>query len=79
MTSVLWLCATLAVVIFGVMLHSVATFRSPASGLRHHAAVEVAWALVPILIVVAAAAPSMRAAGETELVAHSRASGLNPP
>lgn len=63
MNSLLWLCAAGAIGIFGVMLHSVATFRSAdeARGrYRRRAMVEVVWALVPILIVVAAALPSFQ-------------------
>jgi cytochrome c oxidase subunit II len=67
MTTLIWICATLAMVIFGVMLHSVATFRSGATRLRRHALVEVAWALVPILIVVAAAVPSLRATSDSTI------------
>lgn len=68
MTMIIWLCATGAIVVFGVMLHSVATFRSGPTRLRRHAVVEVAWALIPILIVIAAATPSLRIAGEREVV-----------
>ncbi len=60
MTTALWICATGAIAVFGMMLHSIATFRSGPTRLRRHAIVEVAWALVPILIVIAAAAPSLR-------------------
>lgn len=64
MNTMLWICATFAVIIFGVMLHSVATFRSETSRppMRHHALIEVAWTLIPILIVIAAAVPSLRTA-----------------
>ena len=68
MTTIIWLCATCAIVIFGVMLHSVATFRSSPTRLRRHAIVEVAWALIPILIVIAAATPSLRAATDRSVV-----------
>lgn len=68
MTTTLWLCATAAIVIFGVMLHSVATFRSGPTRLRRHAIVEVAWALIPILIVIAAAMPSLRTASDSAVV-----------
>jgi len=62
MNTIIWLCATGAIVVFGVMLHSIATFRG--GPMRRHALVEIAWALVPILIVVAAATPSLRMASE---------------
>jgi heme/copper-type cytochrome/quinol oxidase subunit 2 len=69
MNTLIWICATFAVVIFGVMLHSVATFRSGTPYPRRHALVEVAWALVPILIVIAAALPSLNVPGESSVVA----------
>ncbi len=69
MNTMLWICATLAVIIFGVMLHSVATFRTETtrSPMRHHALIEVAWTLIPILIVIAAAWPSLRTANQVEV------------
>jgi heme/copper-type cytochrome/quinol oxidase subunit 2 len=71
MNTLIWLCATSAIIVFGVMLHSIATFRGGATRLRHHAITEVAWALVPILIVITAAVPSLRAAGESTVVTAS--------
>ena len=68
MNTMLWLCATSAIVIFGVMLHSVATFRDNPARLRRHALAEVAWAMIPILIVIAAAMPSLRTATESTIV-----------
>lgn len=65
MYTVIWTCAAIAVVIFGVMLWSVATFRSApgacVASYRHSTAVEVLWALIPIVILVGAAAPAVRA------------------
>jgi cytochrome c oxidase subunit 2 len=62
-TTILWICAALAAVIFAVMLYSVATFRStPGAGTaayRHSTIVEVLWALIPIVILVSAAAPAV--------------------
>ena len=56
----LWCCAGFAVLIFAAMLFSVATFkRKPEPGSRAHTA-EVLWAIVPILIVIAAAAPALK-------------------
>jgi cytochrome c oxidase subunit II len=69
--TMLWICATFAVVIFGIMLHSVATFRDEPtrSRMRHHAWVEVGWTLIPILIVIAAAMPSLRTASDADVTA----------
>jgi heme/copper-type cytochrome/quinol oxidase subunit 2 len=56
----LWCCAGFAVLIFALMLFSVATFRhTPEPGGRAPRA-EVLWAIVPILIVIAAAAPALK-------------------
>ena len=63
MNTHMWVCTDVAIAIFGVILHSVATFRSSeerASKYERKALVEVVWALVPILIVIAAAVPSFR-------------------
>lgn len=56
-------CALVATVVFALMLHSIATFRrTPSGGARpRQAAAEVFWALVPIVIVIAMAAPAVRA------------------
>ena len=55
-----WCCAGLAAVVFAVMLFSFATFRrKPEPGVRAPTA-EVLWAIVPILIVIAAAAPALK-------------------
>ena len=62
--AALWTCAAFSVVIFGVLLYSVATFRKTsgpsAAAYRHSTAVEVLWALIPIVILVSAAAPAVR-------------------
>jgi cytochrome c oxidase subunit II len=63
-STALWICALFATGIFAVMLYSVATFRSTpaasAAGYRRSAAAEILWALVPIIILVSAAAPALR-------------------
>ncbi|HVF16376.1 MAG TPA: cytochrome c oxidase subunit II transmembrane domain-containing protein [Steroidobacteraceae bacterium] len=68
MNTLMWICAALAVPIFGAILHSVATFRadnSRSTRYRRATVIEVVWALVPILIVIAAAAPSFQQAKGT--------------
>jgi len=72
MNTIIWICAAIAVAIFAVMLHSVATFgsvRERTGRYRRRAAIEVVWALIPILIVIAAAVPSMRTAGQDAVAA----------
>jgi heme/copper-type cytochrome/quinol oxidase subunit 2 len=63
MNTLMWACAAVAIAIFGAIIHSVATFRSAeerAGNYQRRTLVEVVWAMVPILIVIAAAAPSFR-------------------
>lgn len=63
-SAIVWLCAALAVGIFGVMLWSLATFaKAPGVGTaayRRSPIVEVLWAIVPVVILFGAAAPSVR-------------------
>jgi heme/copper-type cytochrome/quinol oxidase subunit 2 len=67
--SLLWICAIVAVLVFAAMMYSTVTFRAHdsadnsahnSSRRARHVAREFAWALVPIFIVIAAAAPSMK-------------------
>ena len=65
MNTLMWVCAAVAIAIFGAILHSVATFRTgdePQTRYKRRALAEVGWALIPILIVIAAAVPSFRSA-----------------
>jgi heme/copper-type cytochrome/quinol oxidase subunit 2 len=73
-----WLCAAAAGAVFAAMMISIATFgrRSddcpPASA--HQKAAEMLWALIPILIVFAAAMPafkSMAFAARADVVAQA--------
>ena len=59
--ATLWICAAVAAVVFGVMLHSVATFRRGAADAGRRLA-EILWAIVPIAIMAASAMPAMRTA-----------------
>jgi heme/copper-type cytochrome/quinol oxidase subunit 2 len=57
------ICASIALAVFAVMIHSIATFRrapesQPAARARPLA--EVVWAIVPILIIVCTALPAVR-------------------
>jgi heme/copper-type cytochrome/quinol oxidase subunit 2 len=73
-TIVLWACVVIAIAVFATMLWSVARFRPVASdcpaarGRKNR--VEVVWAIMPILIVIATAAPAIRvllSVGNTEV------------
>jgi heme/copper-type cytochrome/quinol oxidase subunit 2 len=61
-TAVLWGCAAVALAVFALLIHSIATFRrTPGDDAqKRNATAEVFWTLVPIIIVVATAAPAVR-------------------
>jgi cytochrome c oxidase subunit 2 len=74
--NIIWLCAALALAICAILVYSVATFRtakgSAPAAYRKSAVVEVAWALIPVAIVVGAAAPAVRTlAHQSELTTNS--------
>jgi cytochrome c oxidase subunit 2 len=67
----MWMCAAVAIAIFGAILHSVATFRAEGerkTSYKRTTFIEVVWALIPILIVVAAAVPSFQSAADNTAV-----------
>ncbi len=55
---IFWGCMPIALVVFATMLHSIATFRRTAA--VRNAIAETLWALVPIVIVIAMAAPAVK-------------------
>jgi cytochrome c oxidase subunit II len=62
---IFWVCVGIGIVVFGVMIYSIATFRHskgavPDTTLVHNTKVEVAWTIVPTLILIAMAIPSAR-------------------
>ncbi len=63
-TLVLWICVAIAVVVFGVMIYSIATFRKSkgavAATFDHNTTAEVVWTVIPVLILVGMAIPSAR-------------------
>jgi heme/copper-type cytochrome/quinol oxidase subunit 2 len=59
--ATLWMCAAVAAVVFGVMIHSVATFRGGTGGVGRRIA-EILWTIVPMAIMAASAVPAMRTA-----------------
>jgi heme/copper-type cytochrome/quinol oxidase subunit 2 len=56
--TIFWSCALIAVVVFGVMVYSIARYRIGPT--NSHTFMEVLWALVPIAIFVGAALPAAR-------------------
>jgi cytochrome c oxidase subunit 2 len=70
-TTIVWCCALIAFGIFGVMIYSIATFpasknAAPAT-YRHSRVVEIAWALIPIAIIIGAALPATRLIGSAQV------------
>jgi heme/copper-type cytochrome/quinol oxidase subunit 2 len=65
MLTVLWACTLVASATCGLLVYSIASFRnaagdSPVSFVRR-TAMEVAWAMIPILILIGTAAPAVKA------------------
>jgi cytochrome c oxidase subunit 2 len=62
---IFWVCVVIGVLVFGVMVYSIARFRK-ASGavaetsLTHHTGIEVAWTIVPVLVLIGMAVPAAR-------------------
>lgn len=57
---VFWACVAIAHVLFGLMIYSIATARVEEAQFRHSARAEVIWTMIPILILVAMALPSVQ-------------------
>lgn len=61
---VFWICVAIAVVVFGVMLYSIIVHRKSrghkAAQFHESVAVEIAWTLVPFIILVAMAVPAAK-------------------
>ena len=61
---VVWLCAAGAVAVFAAMIFSIVTFGGPLRDCPPASAssktAEILWALIPIVIVLAAAVPALR-------------------
>jgi cytochrome c oxidase subunit 2 len=76
-TLVLWICVAIAVVVFGVMIYSIATFRKSkgavAATFDHNTTAEVVWTVIPVLILVGMAIPAARTLVEID---DSSGSGL---
>jgi cytochrome c oxidase subunit 2 len=63
--QIFWWCVAIAIVVFGVMIYSIATFRKSKGAvadvkLVHSTKVEVVWTIVPILILVIMAIPAAK-------------------
>ena len=61
--EVFWICVGIAVVVFGVMIYSLVTFRHskgavPDTSMVHSTKVEIIWTIIPVLILVVMAVPA---------------------
>jgi cytochrome c oxidase subunit 2 len=61
--EVFWICVGIAVVVFGVMIYSLITFRQskgaiPDTTMVHSTKVEIIWTVIPVLILVVMAVPA---------------------
>jgi cytochrome c oxidase subunit 2 len=61
---VLWVCVAIAVAVFSVMIYSIATFRRSKGAVPatfdHSTRAEIAWTVVPVIILIAMAVPAAR-------------------
>ena len=60
---VLWMCVSVAVVVFGVMIYSILAFRKPqgvGANFGLSKVTEAMWAIIPIVIVCSAALPALQ-------------------
>lgn len=73
-SAALWACALVAAGVFASLIHSIATFRRPAEDTKRQrsSTAEVFWALVPLIIVAATAAPAV-----TDMLGTGAATGTN--
>ena len=63
--KIFWVCVVIAVIVFGVMIYSIVTFRKskgavPDVTLVHNTKVEFIWTVVPVFILIAMAIPAAR-------------------
>jgi cytochrome c oxidase subunit II len=69
--KIFWICVAIGVVVFGVMIWSIITYRKskgavPDVTLVHNTRVEFVWTIVPIVILVAMAVPAAKTLIEIE-------------
>jgi cytochrome c oxidase subunit II len=69
--EIFWICVGIGVVVFGVMIWSIVNYRKskgavPDVTLVHNTKVEIAWTIVPVIILVVMAVPAARTLVEIE-------------
>jgi cytochrome c oxidase subunit 2 len=62
---IFWVCVVIGIIVFGVMIYSLVKFRKskgavPDVTMVHDTKVEIAWTIVPVIILVAMAVPAAR-------------------
>ncbi|HTT02362.1 MAG TPA: cytochrome c oxidase subunit II [Steroidobacteraceae bacterium] len=68
---IFWVCVVIGVLVFGVMIYSIVTFRHakgavPDTTMVHNTRVEIIWTIVPVVILIAMAVPAARTLVEIE-------------
>ncbi|MFI4880328.1 MAG: cytochrome c oxidase subunit II [Steroidobacterales bacterium] len=68
---IFWVCVIIAVIVFGVMIYSIISFRKsrgaiPDITLVHNTKVEAVWTTVPVIILIAMAVPAAKTLVEIE-------------
>ncbi|HET7756673.1 MAG TPA: cytochrome c oxidase subunit II [Steroidobacteraceae bacterium] len=69
--TIFWVCVAIGVVVFGVMIWSIVSFRKSRGAvadvtLVHNTRVEIVWTVVPVIILIAMAVPAARVLVEIE-------------
>ncbi|HXO64424.1 MAG TPA: cytochrome c oxidase subunit II [Steroidobacteraceae bacterium] len=69
--TIFWVCVVIGIVVFGVMIWSIVTFRKSKGAvadvtLVHNTRVEVVWTVIPVIILIAMAVPAARVLVEIE-------------
>ena len=69
--KIFWICVAIGVVVFGVMIWSIITYRKskgavPDVTLVHNTKVEIVWTVIPVIILVAMAVPAAKTLIEIE-------------
>jgi cytochrome c oxidase subunit II len=69
--EIFWVCVAIGVVVFGVMIYSIITFRKSKGAVAdvtmvHNTRVEFVWTVIPVVILVAMAVPAARTLVEIE-------------
>ena len=73
----LWVCVAIGVIVFGVMIYSIITFRHsrgavPDTTMVHNTKVEIVWTIIPVVILIGVAIPAARTLVEIEDLSHSQ-------